>query len=98
ARSSPPPPQAHETLDARETAYTIVNEARRLLGCDRVTVGILRGGKIAIEAVSGQDTLDNRSNVVTLLGKLATRVVATGEPLWYAGATEDFPPQTQDAI
>jgi biotin carboxyl carrier protein len=90
--------QVHDSLDVRETAYTIVNEGRRLLGCDRVSVGILRGGQCVVEAVSGQDTLDNRSNVVTLLGKLASRVVASGEPLWYAGSTDDLPPQIESAI
>ena len=88
----------HESLDIRETCYTIVNEGRRLLGCDRVTIAILRRGHCRVEAVSGQDTMDNRSNVVTLLGNLATRVVASGEPLWYSGSTEDFPPQIEQAI
>jgi multidrug efflux pump subunit AcrA (membrane-fusion protein) len=88
----------HESLDERETCYTIVNEGRKLLGCDRVTIAILRRGHCRVEAVSGQDTMDNRSNVVTLLGNLATRVVATGEPLWYSGSTEDFPPQIEQAI
>ncbi len=88
----------HDSLDVRETCYTIVNEGRRLMGCDRVSVATLKGGKCVIEAVSGQDTLDNRSNVVTLLGTLATRVVKSGEPLWYAGSTEDLPPQIEKAI
>jgi multidrug efflux pump subunit AcrA (membrane-fusion protein) len=90
--------QVHDSLDVRETCYTIVNEGRRLLGCDRVTVAILRQGNCKVEAVSGQDTLDSRSNVVTLLGKLATRVVKSGEPLWYGGSTEDLPPQIEEAI
>ena len=47
---------AHEKLDVRETAYTIANEGRRLIGCDRVSVAIKHGGKCRIEAVSGQDT------------------------------------------
>jgi multidrug efflux pump subunit AcrA (membrane-fusion protein) len=88
----------HESLDVRETCYTIVNEGRRMLGCDRVTIATLKGGRCVVEAVSGQDTLDNRSNVVTLLGSLATRVVKSGEPLWYAGSTEDLPPQIEKAI
>ncbi|MEX2174658.1 MAG: HlyD family efflux transporter periplasmic adaptor subunit [Pirellulaceae bacterium] len=88
----------HDSLDVRETCYTIVNEGRRMLGCDRVSVAIQRNGRCVIEAVSGQDTLDNRSNVVTLLGNLATRVVKSGEPLWYAGSTEDMPPQIEQAI
>jgi biotin carboxyl carrier protein len=90
--------QVHESLDVRETCYTIVNEGRRLLGCDRVTVAILKHGACQVEAVSGQDTIDTRSNVVTLLGKLATRVVKSGEPLWYGGSTEDLPPQIEEAI
>ena len=88
----------HDSLEVRETCYTIVNEGRRLMGCDRVTIATLRGGRCVVEAVSGQDTLDSRSNVVTLLGSLATRVVKSGEPLWYAGSTEDLPPQIEQAI
>ena len=88
----------HENLDVRETAYTIVNEGRRLIGCDRVSVAIKRGRTCKVEAISGQDTIESRSNVVTALGKVATRVVATGESLWYVGNTEDLPPQVEDAI
>jgi hypothetical protein len=88
----------HETLDVRETAYTIVNEGRRLIGCDRVSVAIKRGRTCQVEAVSGQDTIESRSNVVTALGHVATRVVATGESLWYDGATEDLPPQVEEAL
>jgi hypothetical protein len=88
----------HDTLDLRETAYTIVNEGRKLIGCDRVTVCVLRGGKCTVEAISGQDTLDTRSNVVYNLGKLASLVVASGETLWYHGSTEDMPPQIEKAV
>lgn len=88
----------HDTLDLRLTAYTIANEAQRMIGCDRVSVAVRRGGRCVIEAVSGQDLFDARSNVVTLLGKLATKVVAMGEPLWYVGSTQDLPPQIEDAI
>lgn len=88
----------HEGLDARETAYTIANEGRRLIGCDRVAVAFCRGSKCVVEAISGQDTLDNRSNIVASLNKLATRVVATGEPLWYEGIADDLPPQVEEAV
>jgi multidrug efflux pump subunit AcrA (membrane-fusion protein) len=88
----------HESLDLRETAYAIANEGRRLIGCDRVSVGVMRGRKCVIEALSGQDALEHRSNVVAALSRLATKVVATGEPLRYEGSTEDFPPQIESAI
>ncbi|MCH5375119.1 MAG: hemolysin D, partial [Planctomycetes bacterium] len=88
----------HENLDLRETAYTIVNEGRRIIGCDRVSVGIMHGRKCKIEAVSGQDTIENRSNIVHFLGQLATRVIATGESLWYDGSMEDLPPQVEESL
>jgi multidrug efflux pump subunit AcrA (membrane-fusion protein) len=88
----------HESLDVRATAYTIANEGRRLIGCDRVSVAVRHGSRYRVEAVSGQDTFDRRSNTVVLLSRLATTVVATGEPLYYTGYTDDLPPQIEDAV
>jgi multidrug efflux pump subunit AcrA (membrane-fusion protein) len=88
----------HASLEPRETAYTIANEGRRLIECDRVSVAIRRGKKCVIEAISGQDLFDKRSNTVRLLGKLASAVVASGDTVWYTGDTRDLPPQVEDAI
>jgi hypothetical protein len=88
----------HASLDPRDAAYTIANEGRRLIECDRVSVAIRRGKKCSIEAVSGQDVFDKRSNTVRLLGKLATAVVASGDAVWYTGDTRDLPPQVEDAV
>lgn len=89
---------AHETLDVREAAYTIANEGRRLIGCDRVSVAITRGNRTTVEAVSGQDTFDKRSNEITLLNRLARAVTKTGEDVWYHGDTSDMAPQVEKAI
>jgi multidrug efflux pump subunit AcrA (membrane-fusion protein) len=88
----------HASLDPREAAYTIANEGRRLIECDRVSVAIRKGRKCHIEAVSGQDLFDKRSNTIRLLGKLATAVVASGDPMWYTGDTRDLPPQVEEAL
>jgi len=88
----------HENLDLRDTAFTIANEGRRLIDCDRVSVAIMKHGKAKVIAISGQDSIENRSNVVQSLNALATRVVRSGEPLWYDGSTEDLPPQIEEAI
>jgi len=88
----------HDSIDLRETAYVVANEGRRLIGCDRVSVALSKGRRCRVEAISGQDTVENRSNVVSALSQLATRVVATGEPLWYDGSTQDLPPQLEEAI
>lgn len=90
--------RVHASLDPRETAYTIANEGRRLIECDRVSVAVKRSNRCRIEAVSGQDMFDKRSNTVRLLGELATAVVAAGEPMWYTGDTSDMAPQVEDAV
>lgn len=88
----------HDNLELRDTAFTVANEGRQLIGCDRVSVAIKKGRKCKVEATSGQDTIENRSNIITALNSLATRVVAAGESLWYDGAVEDLPPQLEEAI
>ena len=88
----------HDNLDRRDTAFTIANEGRQLIGCDRVSVAIKRGRKCKVEAISGQDSIENRSNIVAALNRLATRVVAAGESLWYDGSVVDLPPQLEEAI
>ncbi len=88
----------HQQLNSRETAYTIANEGRRLIGCDRVTVVLRQGTKYKVSAISGQETFDNRSNVVRLLRKLSTTVARTGEDLWFDGDTSDLAPQIEKAV
>jgi multidrug efflux pump subunit AcrA (membrane-fusion protein) len=88
----------HASLDPRETAYTIANEGRRLIECDRLSVAILKGKKCKIEAISGQDLFDKRSNTVRLLNKLTTAVVQSGDAVWYTGDTRDLPPQVEEAV
>jgi hypothetical protein len=89
---------AHGSLDPRATAYTLANEGRRLIECDRVSLAIRKGKHCRIEAVSGQETFDKRSNTVSLLGKLASVVVRAGEPLWYTGDARDLAPQVEEAV
>ena len=88
----------HTRLDSRQTAFTIANEGRRLIGCDRVTVVLRKGGSYAVEAISGQDTFDKRSNVVRMLRNLSTVVIRSGEDLWYTGDTQNLAPQVEKAV
>jgi multidrug resistance efflux pump len=88
----------HQKLDSRETAYTIANEGRRLIGCDRVTVALRKGTKYQISAISGQDTFDKRSNLVRLLRNLVTSVAKTGDDLWFDGDTADLAPQVEKVV
>lgn len=88
----------HASLDPREAAYSIANEARRLLSCDRVSVVLVRGRRCRMEAISGQEVFDSRAGAVRLLERLAAVVAATGEPLWYTGDARDLPPQIEAAL
>ena len=89
----------HRRLDVKETCYAMVNESRRLLRCDRVSVAIRRGRRYQIEAVSGLDTLDRRAEEVTRLGEVAQRVAHSGQTLWRRD-TDEFPlaPQVEEAL
>ncbi|MEM6330884.1 MAG: hemolysin D, partial [Planctomycetota bacterium] len=89
---------AHQRLDVRQTAFTIANEGRRLIGCDRVTVAVQRGGRCVIEAISGLDTFDKRSNTTALLTKAARAVAKTAEDVWYEGDATQLAPQVERAI
>lgn len=89
---------AHDRLDVRHGSFTIANEGRRLIGADRVTVAIGTGGRPKIQAISGQDMPDTRSNVSTLLTKLARAVARTGEDVWYTGDTSQLAPQVERAL
>ena len=88
----------HIGLDPRATAYTIANEARRLIECDRVSVARRTGTKYRITAVSGSDNIDPRASTVRDLGRLASAVAATREPVWYTGNSDDMPPQIENAL
>lgn len=83
----------HRELDSKATAYTVVNESRRLIQCDRVSIALREGRRLNVKAVSGLDTIDRRAAEIRQLGRLATAVTAARRPLWYKGDRHDLPPQ-----
>ena len=89
---------AHHGLDSKATAYTIVNESRRLIQCDRVSIALRKGKHSTVEAVSGLDTIDRRAAEVQQLGRLATAVTAAKRQLWYTGSNRDLPPQIDEPL
>ena len=93
--------QVHGSLNPLEVSYVVANEARRLIECDRVSVGLRYGRRVSVEAVSGADVVEKRSNSVRLMRRLCDRVLAWGEKLIFNGVRDDsLPPkvlQTLDA-
>ncbi|MFC1597470.1 HlyD family efflux transporter periplasmic adaptor subunit [Planctomycetota bacterium] len=90
--------QVHGSLDLKATAYTIANEGRRFIGCDRVGVAVVRGSTCRLLAISGVDSLERRANVVRQLERLSKAVATLGEPLWYTGGADELPPEIEEPL
>ena len=88
----------HSDLSFDKTTYRIANEARNCLDADRVSVLSLRGNSCRLDAVSGVDKPNQRSNLVRKLEQLAAAVVAARQTLIYTGDTENLPPQVETAL
>ena len=85
----------HGSLSLKSTAYAIVNEARRLLGCDRVSLAVRRGRQCRLVAASGVDTVHRRSTAVGHLEALAAGVLASRQALWYPDLESELPPDLE---
>lgn len=91
--------QIHASLNPTEVAYLVANEGRRLIECDRVSVGLRYGKKVVVEAISGADVVEKRSNLVQLQRKLIDAVGKWGERLLYRGTKDDtLPPDVLSAL
>jgi hypothetical protein len=89
----------HSSLNPVEVAYLIANESRRLIECDRVSVAVRYARKPRIEAISGADVVERRSNLVQLMQKLCFEVMKWGEKLIFTGIKDDsLPPKVLDAL
>ena len=90
--------EVHQSIDQKETAYAIANEARRLLKADRVSVGKWNGRRCKVVAISSQDRFDNRANVVRKLSKVATASVSADTKFWITGDTDGIAPEVARKI
>ncbi|NDC53983.1 MAG: HlyD family efflux transporter periplasmic adaptor subunit [Planctomycetia bacterium] len=88
----------HETLDPIATAFVLANEARRIIGCDRVSVLVKRGRKLRLEAVSGQESIERRASAVQALQGLVRVVAKAGDPLWHPDPSRELPPQIEEEL
>lgn len=77
----------YSSLDWRTTVYTIVNESRQLLNCDRVTVLVKQGTGYRVVGVSGQVEFDRRANQVRGIEQLTTATMVWAEPFRYPSST-----------
>ncbi len=85
----------HQSLDTQLTAFTIANEGRRIIGCDRLSVAIKVGARFQVVAVSGLDTIERRADQIKRLAQLAGTVSRSGERLWFGGDDSTLAPQIE---
>lgn len=86
------------SLNVKEVAATAANDGRTLIRCDRASVAVFHGKQLRMRAVSGQETVNRKSNAVKMLEKLASKVVPTHEPLMYVGKIDNLPPQIEQPL
>jgi len=90
--------QLHKSLDIKEVAFTAANDGRLLVGCDRISIAVLDGRKTVIRAVSGQDSVNQRANLVRKMTKLASHVIRTNEKMEYTGKVDHLAPKIERAL
>jgi|694.fasta_scaffold32961_3 multidrug resistance efflux pump len=88
----------HESLDPVATAFVLANEARRIIGCDRVSVLVRRRRKLRLEAVSGQESVERRASAVQAIESLVRVVATAGDPLWHPDPARELPPQIEEEL
>lgn len=91
--------QTHSSMRTQEVAYVVANEGKRLVDCDRLSVALVRGKRTPIFAVSGQEVVERKANLIQLMARLASAVVRSGENLLYTGELdESLPPAVRDSL
>lgn len=86
------------TLDEQEVADAAASDGRTLVGADRMSVVVRKGRSVRVRAVSGQSSVNPRSNLIAAMTRLARRVVDMGETLLYTGKVEGLPPQIEEPL
>lgn len=88
----------HRPTQLAAICYAIANEARLLLGCDRVAVLIRRSRRSRVQAISGVDAVDVRANVVAKLEVLAQAVANGNGELWYSRTHASHDAEIEDLL
>jgi hypothetical protein len=90
--------QLQRSLLLREVTAVAANDGRLLVGCDRVSVVLQRGRKIRAHAVSGQESIHPRANLVKSMVRLSREVIRSGVAVKYTGTTDSFAPQVKERL
>ena len=86
------------SLDLNEVANVVVNDGRNLFGADRVSLATRRGRKTVIKAVSGQESVHPRGNLIRAMRRLTQKVITAGEAFRYDGSLNSVPKQLEEPL
>ncbi len=86
------------SLDLNEVANVAVNDGRVLLAADRVSLAMSRGKNAVIKAVSGQESVHPRGNLIRAMRRLTQKVINAGEPFRYDGSLGNVPQQLEEPL
>lgn len=79
------------SLSVSDVAAVAANDGRVLLDCDRVSIAMRHGPRAKVVACSGQESAQQRANLIYQMSQLAKAVCDLGEPVLYTGTTDGFP-------
>ena len=90
--------ELHRDLCVSRVALTAVNEGRSLLGYDRLSLAARGGRRTELLAVSGQERVVTRSNLVRAMTDLAAALIEVDKPFRCDGDVEILPPPLREAV
>ncbi|MFK7768039.1 MAG: HlyD family efflux transporter periplasmic adaptor subunit [Mariniblastus sp.] len=73
---------AHRSLDSKEVGHFIANDARTLLGCERVSVFSVDQGRPRLLTVSSVANVEGRTELVRNMNSLIARACRKNEPIF----------------
>ena len=71
-----------------DMAHVLVNRLRSSLHADRVSLGYVKRGRATVVAISGEDIIAKRSNIVRLIQAAQSEAIVSGAPCSYSEAVE----------
>lgn len=86
------------SLSVSDVAAVAANDGRVLLDCDRVSIAMRHGPRAKVVACSGQESTQQRANLIYQMSLLAKAVCELGEPVLYTGTTDGFPESFREPL
>lgn len=88
----------HAELDPRRVASTAANDSLALTGADRISVARTRGKRTRIQAISGQQKVERKSDLIRRLEDLLSIAADLNRPVVFDGDLESLDPLVRQPV